>query len=99
MNNGKNFFSIALGIGQQHEDDFYHADNEQGKSSSGKSLHFSVNLFAEQFLFGPQAWKKMQPYRLIYPKGAVTVNQFNIELPGDSKLALYFWHYFAGAHR
>jgi len=84
----KKLFSIALGIGQQSDEEFYRSAGREKENPLPKDSRVSLNLMAEQFHFGAQVWKNAT-LSADLSDGAVTVNQFNIELPGDAKLALF----------
>lgn len=82
----KRLFKIAL---QDDRDSgsFYHSTSADDNPIP-KDSRFALDISAEKFVFGTQAWSDAVLSADI-SDGAVTVNQFNIHLPGTSSITMF----------
>ncbi len=62
--------------------------NEAAPNPIPDNISISMNLKADEIFYGPQVWKDAQMSATI-GSGAVTVNQFNVKLQGDSTVTVF----------
>jgi|GEM_PF-2528089 len=66
----------------------YREINETPENPLPEALDLTLNLVAEQLYLGPQIWKDAV-LSAHMGEGSITVNQFNVALPGESSLTLF----------
>ena len=66
----------------------YHQVNEVPENPIPNNISILLTLKADEIYYGQQVWKEAQMSTTI-GSGAVTVNQFNVKLQGESRLAVF----------
>jgi len=84
----KNLSLVFTGNGGDFYTKVYHSGDEIPENPLTQNVDVEVNLVADKVVVGNQAWNHAKLAATL-ADSAITVNQFAIELPGESSLSLF----------